>query len=243
VRTAALLVLLILGSLSTVESAASNVGAGCSSADALESINVVCQTTDETEEHRVVSVSHSSHAAPAVPVPVLMVLTSICVWLCMSEPDGAAQLPADRRVLRAFRRIPLPGSRIVIQPPGGKTLVNLETLFRTEADGFTRVVRLLGMRVELRIRPTSFEWVTGDGTRFTTSTPGIAYRRGLPMDSYVSHTYADGGVTVHPRVNTTWSATYRVGRGPWRDVVGTVTKRGAASDLRVVEARPVLVGS
>ncbi len=45
-----------------------------------------------------------------------------------------------------------------------------------------------------------------------------------------------------PRVDTTYAARFRVGNGPWRDVDGTVTIPGQAQGLRVVEARPVLVG-
>ena len=66
-------------------------------------------------------------------------------------------------VLRAFQRIPVPASRVSIQPPGGKTLVNLETIFSTEAAEFTRTIGLLGHRVDLEISPSRFEWVTGDG--------------------------------------------------------------------------------
>ena len=245
-KTATLIALLILGSLSSVNPAAASVAEGCSSADDLASIRVDCQTTDQSEEDAAAHGSHLSDEAsvnPSVPVPVELAMSGFCIGIsgCMPEPDEPTTPREESRVLHAFRRIPLPNSRIVIQPPGGRTLVNFETLFRTEADTFTRVVRLLGVRVELRIKPTSFEWVTGDGASFTTSTPGIAYQRGLPMDSYISHTYVDAWVTVHPSVNTAWSATYRVGSGPWRDVVGTVTKVGVASDLRVVEARPVLV--
>ena len=49
-----------------------------------------------------------------------------------------------------------PASTLVVQPPGGKTLVNFDTLFRTEAEPFTRTVRLLGHRVDLEITPASF---------------------------------------------------------------------------------------
>src|SRR4051794_21896250 len=78
-------------------------------------------------------------------------------------------------VLRALRRISLPKPAIMIQPPGGKTLVNFETIFHTEAKPFTRSVRLLGQRVDLEITPTSYTWSYGDGFTETTSSPGREY--------------------------------------------------------------------
>ena len=46
-----------------------------------------------------------------------------------------------------------------------------------------------------------------------------------------------------PSLDTTYAAQFRVGAGPWRDVAGTVTIPGSPEGLRVVTARPVLVGN
>ena len=52
------------------------------------------------------------------------------------------------------------------------------------------------------------------------------------------------GITVHPRVDVGYTAKYSLNGGnSWRDVAGVVTIAGPASDLEVVEARPVLVGN
>ena len=48
---------------------------------------------------------------------------------------------------------------------------------------------------------------------------------------------------MRPKVDTTYSARFRVDGGPWRDVNGTVTIPGNAVVLRVVEARPTLVSA
>jgi hypothetical protein len=154
-------------------------------------------------------------------------------------PDARPQV-TQTLVLRAFRRLPLPESTLSIQPPGGRTLVNFETIFSTRGDRFTRVVRILGQRVELDITP-AFTYHFGDGEQLTTEDPGRAYRDGLAMSAYLIHVYDDADVTVLPRVDTTYSARFRVGAGPWRDLAGTVTVTGAETGLRVVEARPVLV--
>jgi hypothetical protein len=172
--------------------------------------------------------------------------------LCLLPQDfeattaAAETAPAPPRVtpgavLRAFRRVPLPDSELVIQPPGGQTLVGLGTIFSTEAEGFTEELRLLGRRVELAIEPSSYTWVNGDGTSQTTDWPGRRWQRGLPMSSYVSHVYEEP-VRVVTRVDTTWSARFRVGDGPWQEVPGTVTIEGEESPLRVRSASPRLVG-
>jgi hypothetical protein len=161
------------------------------------------------------------------------------------EPDEAPVAPTPQvtqaLVLRAFERIPVPASRVSIQPPGGKTLVNLETIFSTEAQEFTRTIGLLGHRVDLEIWPSRFEWVTGDGADFATDWAGRPWEKGVPLGEFITHIYDDAqGVTT--RVDTTWSARYRVDGGSWNDVGGTVTIEGEPFDLAVLSAEPHLVG-
>lgn len=139
-------------------------------------------------------------------------------------------------VARAFRRIPLPESRLVVQPPGGETLVNFATNFYTVAEPFERSVRLVGQRVDLRIWPSSFGWDFGDGAVSSTSGPGAAY-----PDLQVTHEYV-AAVRVAPSVDTTYSAEFRVNGGAWEPVVGTVTMAGDPVGLRVRTATPTLVG-
>lgn len=139
--------------------------------------------------------------------------------------------------LAALRVVPLPPSRLNIQPPNGRTLVNFDTNFYADAAPFERSRRVLGRLIELRIRPVRFTWHYGDGASETTDTPGAAY-----PDLQITHTYLRKG-TVGPSVDTTYAATYRVdGQGPWLDVDGTVTVTGAPQDLQVLTATPVLVG-
>ncbi|WP_231482386.1 hypothetical protein [Nocardioides sp. URHA0020] len=114
--------------------------------------------------------------------------------------------------------------------------MNFETNFYTEQGEFTRTMRLLGRRVELRIWPASFGWRFGDGQSQRSTSPGAAY-----PDLEITHRYLKEG-RVSPSVDTTYAAQFRVGGGPWRDVAGTVTIAGSPQSLRVVEARPVLVG-
>lgn len=153
--------------------------------------------------------------------------------------DDVAEEPTEitpSMALRALRRVPLPESVLTVQPPNGRTLVNFDTNFFTEAAPFDRTVRILGQRVDLRIWPSAFTWHFGDGTTRTTSEPGAPYPR---LD--VTHAYLRKG-RVSPSVDTTYSADFRVNGGPWRPVTGTVTMAGAPETLEVVTARPTLVG-
>ncbi len=137
---------------------------------------------------------------------------------------------------RALSELALPPSKLVVQPPNGRTLVNFATNFYTETQPFTRTITLLGQRVDLRITPASYGWRFGDGTSVSTSTPGAAY-----PDLQVTHDYLSAG-TVSPAVDTTYTADFRVNGGGWRPVPGTVTIPGASVPLEVVEATPTLVG-
>ena len=124
-------------------------------------------------------------------------------------------------VATAFRNIPLPPSELSVQPPNGRTLVNFATNFFTEQGPFTRTVRLLGQRVDLRIWPSQYRWVFGDGADLASESAGAPY-----PDLLITHGYRRAG-SVSPRVDTTYAAQFSVNGGPWRDVNGTVTIPGA----------------
>ena len=165
---------------------------------------------------------------------------------CISQPVEVAPVIAPPppiqtltpgMVARAFRSIDLPASQIHVQPPNGRTLVNFDTNFYTEQPAFDRTVTLLGRRVELRIWPSQFRWVFGDGSQLASESAGEPY-----PDLLITHKYLQRG-GVRPRVDTTYSARFRVDGGAWRDVDGTVMIPGAPVALRVITATPVLVGS
>jgi len=66
---------------------------------------------------------------------------------------------------------------------------------------------------------------------------------GAPYPSKdVVHRYQKAHRTVAHSVTIVWTARYRVGKGPWRDVPGSVSTTGPATDLRIAEAAPVLTG-
>lgn len=109
-------------------------------------------------------------------------LDTACVREALStgrDPFQLCDLPSEAGEVEvtpgivgaAFRRIPLPAAELIVQPPGGRTLVNFETNFYTERDEFTRAVTLLGRRVVLRIGRS------GSGGGSGTDTSGGRARR------------------------------------------------------------------
>jgi hypothetical protein len=156
---------------------------------------------------------------------------------CM--PSAAANRPeiTPALVLNAFRRIPLPRLVTHIQP-ADKTLINFDTIFYTAAHPFGRTVTLLGQRVHLAIRPSTFRWVHGDGTATTTTTGGAPYPAKI-----VTYRYQHAHTTVRAHVEVTWSARFSVNGSAMRPVPGTVTTVGPATPLRVAEASPALSGA
>jgi hypothetical protein len=155
---------------------------------------------------------------------------------CSDDDPGPDPGPTQADIRRAFEQVPLPASVLNIQPPGGATLVNFDTNFFTTAKPFDHTVTLLGHRVSFKIRPRSFTWHYGDGEDETTTKPGAAYPA---LD--VTHRYLTKD-TVTPSVDTIWEADYQLDGGAWAPVNGTVTKTGAAQQLTIKSATPILVG-
>ena len=151
------------------------------------------------------------------------------------EPTPQPRAVTAGDVERAAREIGMPRLRLTIQP-GGETLVNVPTIFFTRSSTLRRTVTLLGRRVEVVARPTTFTWHHGDGTRQTTSTPGKPY----PARD-VTHRYRAPGQRLAARVDTTYTVRYRVGSGAWQDLGTTLTAVGPTATIDVDEATPVLV--
>ena len=127
-------------------------------------------------------------------------------------PDAAVdEVSIAQLAIREFKRLQWPSSELKVQPPGGETLVNLETIFYTDNSSATlRQVRLAGRSVTIEATPASYGWDFGDGTTTTTTSPGRAY-----PDHDVFHVYASTG-TVAASVATTYAGRFRIGDGSWQ---------------------------
>lgn len=157
--------------------------------------------------------------------------------VCVTEQEAAEQEQVTPgRVLRAFRRLSWPRSELVIQPPGGTTLVNLPTIFYTDNTAPSRQrVTLLRQGVLIEATPTTYTWHYGDGTSTSTPTAGTPY----PAFD-ITHEYGTVD-TFAPRLDTTYTGRYRLEGGPWIAIPETLTVTGASQRLQTVEAIPTLV--
>lgn len=155
----------------------------------------------------------------------------VCVPADEVDEVNIAQL-----IIREFKRIGWPDSDLVVQPPGGKTLVNFETNFYTlNSQPITQELTIADRQVTIRAVPTTYTFRFGDEMSTQTSSPG---RRHPHLD--VTHVYEQTG-KVAVRLDTTYSGEYRIGDGEWVAIPDTLTVLGTAQDLAIVEALPQLV--
>lgn len=159
---------------------------------------------------------------------------------CLSagEADAVDDPPPIRvLVIEAFERLEWRPSQLIVQPVGGKTLVNLDTNFYTSNSKPTSIsVRLVESDVVVTARPIAYQWNFGDGTSTTTTSPGAPY-----PDLDVAHVYQQVE-QVAVSVDTQYGdASFTVNGGPPESIPSTLWVAGSAEDLEIVEALPQLV--
>jgi hypothetical protein len=142
------------------------------------------------------------------------------------------------RVFSAMKQLSWPAADLVIEPPGGRTLVNLPTNFlTTSTTPVSKTLTLWGHQLVIRATPVGYLWHFGDGETHEGADPGAAY-----PDLRITHSYRHAGVRVAPSVDVTYHGSYRVDDGPWQDIPDTLTVPGTPVNLQVLSATPHLVG-
>lgn len=167
-------------------------------------------------------------------------------YACLTDPPDTPPEVDLTLVLTQWRSLTWPAATMVIQPPDGETLVNLDTIFyTTSTQPVPQTVTLLGQTVEIEATPTSYTWhwttgddnaTTADRTPHTTSDPGAAHPHAT-----ITHRYTTARTTVHPSVDITYQGRYRVNGGPWQTIPEPRTITGTPSPLTILEATPTLV--
>ena len=165
--------------------------------------------------------------------------------VCDAPVGGAAAVTAAAVRAQAQRLVPHPA--IGVAPPGGVSLVNIQTVLwvDTGADRDLGAVTLLGQRVSLRVHVQRVEWQFGDGQRTSSNTRGRPYDPADPCrravcPNYGGHVYtATGPKTISAQV--IWTGEFRVGSGGWQSIQGTVTGPRQSTTVTIREARGVLV--
>jgi hypothetical protein len=138
-------------------------------------------------------------------------------------------------VLREWRRVRVPAGAPQVQPPGGVTLVNLDTIVFTDVGEPGWPLRLLGHDVVLRAVPARYRWRFGDGAELVTRDAGAPY-----PEQTVWHVFREPGRSW-VAVDVTFGGQYQVDGGSWQQIPGTVTRVGEPVGLRVVQQRTELV--
>lgn len=153
---------------------------------------------------------------------------------CLGPTEtGLPLIPAISGVLaREFKDlVVLKG--LAISDPRGRTLVNYDTRFHTDAKAYVLdPVTILGHRVVVRATPSRYDWYFGDGSQSLDGGSGTT--------EPVVHLYEKAG-DVAPYVVVTWMGTFSVDGGPQQPVIGTAVTTGPGTPLVVREARSELV--
>ena len=141
------------------------------------------------------------------------------------------------QVRLAFARTPFKQPSVVMQPPGGRTLVNLETFFEASfagagfGAGDVHSVSLLGRDVRIRVLSAGYKWNLGGGSALVTASAG-----GPWPDGDVRHTYDRAGEYL-VRVSAVYRGEYSVDGGAWMPVGSTVTLSAPSVRLSVLTAQ------
>lgn len=157
---------------------------------------------------------------------------------CLTAGEAGEVDDPPLRVLveEAFKNLDWPKSEVIVQPRGGQTLVNLETIFyTTNSLPTSQTVTLIEKQVTIEATPVSYAWSFGDESSLTTASAGKPY-----PDHDVFHVYTSTD-DVKVSVATTYSGRYKVGDGNWQNIEATRVIEGSDVTLEVLEAKPQLV--
>ena len=172
-------------------------------------------------------------------------------WVAVGQtcfPDlvpGAARGPSMAQIIDAFHRTPWAVATIAIQPPGGRTLIGLDTYYQLiwSAAGYEPgeidhldPATMAGFQVDIRPRLQALTWQFGDDVTFGPTTDlGGPY-----PDGAIRHAYTARG-SFPVSVAVTWAGDYRINGGPWIAINDTVTVTSPPVLLQVLEARAELI--
>ena len=155
--------------------------------------------------------------------------------LAQAEAEQAEGPSLLQLIVREWQAIQIPAATIGINPPDGRTLVNFETIFFTDAGEQSFPVTLLGRSVVIYAVPVEYIWHHGDGSTQTTQSPGAPY-----PSKEITHLFDTIG-TVNPRVDVRYRAEFTVDGGARQPIPGIASVTGTSEELTVLEARTRLV--
>jgi len=169
----------------------------------------------------------------------------------IEEQDDAVDIMAllPGAVEEAFVTLPISGGSVEFEPDLlGFGYKGRHTHIFAETETQTLNETLLGIPVEIRVHPQTFNWDYGDGSTRTTYDPGEPLPNNWQGDAVVktnqetptSHVYSETG-RYPVSLTTTFVGEYRVGGGPWIVIPGSVDVQASPgeADIWRVAARNV----
>ncbi|UUZ57736.1 hypothetical protein [Nocardioides sp. B-3] len=165
--------------------------------------------------------------------------------ICPGDPDDpgpAITPPTPGQIFSAFKEVAPTEATLSVQPPGGQTPVNFETIFSTVAEPFSTGKKELtkGFTVQFDVYPTAFTRKFGDGTELSTDWSGEPWAEGKDVSELINHVYTSTK-PVKASVTVTWGADVRLNDGAPTTVDGTVNVGSPVVPLEILEAKPKLV--
>lgn len=135
-----------------------------------------------------------------------------------------------------------PASVLATAEPGNVGIAGMPTNFTAAATPQVQDGELFGVPLRVRFAPAGYDYIYGDGSSATLTTPGQTWEalgQAQFTPTPTSHVYLEPG--VYPaRVDIRYTAQVDLGGG-WIDVPGQLTTSGATQDIRILEARTALV--
>ena len=156
-----------------------------------------------------------------------------------AQSGEPAEVLTEAMILEQFHRTEFALPEMVVQPPDGRTLVNLPVFFQLSwpeagfEPGEVDTTTIVGHQV--RIRPTlvGVTYVTGDGASIgPTTSLGGPY-----PDGDITHTYTSAATGLGPFIQVEYGGDVSVDGGEWLPIPGSATVEGPASPLDVLVSR------
>ncbi|WP_245566849.1 PKD domain-containing protein [Jonesia quinghaiensis] len=160
------------------------------------------------------------------------------IFYCFPDVEEVSGEPIVISVsVEEFRRLPLAGSGIVIEPDRDDYIIRLPVIGLTDPSAQVLTTTIVGINVAVRATPVEYSWDFGDGSQpLVTTDPGRSY-----PDQTVGHLYTElGDFTIS--LTTTWEGEFSIdGGATWLPINGTTTTTDTAAPIRVEERVPLLV--
>ncbi|BCT75312.1 hypothetical protein SCMU_11540 [Sinomonas cyclohexanicum] len=133
---------------------------------------------------------------------------------------------------KQLRELPIKAPELGSQP-GRHTLKGAETNIYAEPADQSFTISIVGRRVDIRVKPSEYQWSYGDGASLITSGPGGPIPEARWGEKTVtSHAYAQTG-DVSVGLTTVFTGEFSVDGGPFQPIAGTAQVPSAAKALSI----------